>query len=161
MYIPYADFTQRAIKANEKKGKNKIDMTFSVKLDLHAFTGMTAARSLEIYKSTCDFKERATLMYFCKAITAFNACVKMYEILKKSNTIVGKRIDSDIITAKSLHEYINETYQSLFNAQTAITMISDDNHIFYKIIDNSMYEFVEKMQYISEKLGVEITWLTN
>lgn len=153
MYTPYGDFGQRVL---HTKSENNIDLTFTKKIDLSAFGGMPASKNIEEYKNKVDFKERMILMYFVKALTAYQACDKMNSILSANKTLYYKRIDSEILTAKNISTYINETFQSFFDSLTAIEFITSDKNIFYKIIENSTEDFVEKMMYISETTGVVI-----
>lgn len=147
----FGDFSQSVLHTNNK---NNIDMVFTCKLDLSAFTGMTASKNLEEYKNKCDEKGRIITMYFLKALTAYQACEKMYNILSAGQTLYYKRIDSEILTSKNISTYINETFTSLFDSLVAIEFISSDENIFFKIINNSTTDFVQKMTYISNETGV-------
>lgn len=92
---PYFDFTQETIRT---RSNNNVDIAVSGEMNLNAFTGMTTSANFEVYKKQIEYKEKVVFMYFTKAVFAFQSCLKMYEILKQKDTIIGMRIDSDIIT---------------------------------------------------------------
>lgn len=157
MYTPFGDFRITSNKNNE----NNIDMTFTCKLDLSHFTGPKLGNNIEEYKKQCNFQERTTLLYFCKALGAYQAMEKMLTLQNNYGTILNHRVDSDIITKKELYNYINEIYSSFFDAIMALELITlemncDVNNIFLKIVHNSENEFIENMIKISEKEGVNI-----
>lgn len=149
----YCDFSQSVL---HTKNENNIDMIFSCKLDLSHFTGMTASKNIEEYKNKCDEKGRIITMYFIKALSAFQACEKMYRILQQHKTLYYKRIDSEILTRKNISMYVNEIFTSFFDSLTAIEFISSDENIFFKLIENSANDFTEKMVFISNETGVLI-----
>lgn len=151
MKLPFGDFTQSVLHNND----NNIDMVFNCHLDLSHFNAAKVCNSIEVYKKQCNFQERVTLLYFMKALSAYQAMEKMLTLQHKHGTILNRRVDSDIITSKELSNYINEIYTSFFDACVALELITiemncDVNNIFLKIVHNSEIVFTDNMIKISK-----------
>ena len=80
----------------------------------------------------------------------------MHTYVCDDKSLIGKRIDSDILSHRNINQYITENYHSFYNALAALELLATDDNIFYKIVDNSTKSFEFKMQQISEKTGVDI-----
>lgn len=151
MNTPFGDFSQFILHQNNT---DNVDMTFKCKLDLSYFCDPTIGNIIENYKKQCNYKERVTLLYFIKAMLAYQAMKKMLTLHNKYGTIVNHRVDSDIISRKELSNYINETYNSFFEANIALELMTEKwntNAIFLKIIQNSEKDFVSSMEKIALK----------
>jgi len=160
MNIPFGDFSQSILHNNNE---NNVDMTFKCNLNLSHFCNPKLGNNIENYKKQCNYQERVTLLYFIKALSAYQAMRKMLTLQNKYGTILNHRVDSDIITKNTLANYINEIYNSFFDANITLEFMVDEmncNTIFLKIVENSENKFTNNMIEIAKKEGVTL-WLIN